>query len=52
MNYFLVTWFEELKYQPELEAYLFQNYPVYQQGEAYIIFDLKHPLASPSGSPQ
>ena len=44
MDYFLVTWFEELEYQPELKDLLFENYPVYEQGEGYLIFDLKRRL--------
>ncbi len=44
MDYFVITWFDELDYQPELRAQLFGNYPVYAQREGYIIFDLKHPL--------
>lgn len=42
--YFLITDFEELELQPELEEYLYANYPIYKEGEGYIIFDLTQPL--------
>ena len=38
--YFLVTDFEELKRQPKLSAHLV-TYPVYAQGEGYIIYQLR-----------
>ena len=38
--YFLVTDFEELKRQPKLSAHLVK-YPVYAQGEGYIIYQLR-----------
>lgn len=43
-DFFVVTWFEELDYQPELRARLYSGYPVYAQGDGYVIFDLKHPI--------
>ena len=43
-KYFLVTDMTEYDQQPELKAILSANYPVYDQGEGYIIFDLLHPL--------
>jgi hypothetical protein len=38
--YFLVTDFEELKRQPELRQHL-SAYPVYAQGEGYVIYQLR-----------
>jgi hypothetical protein len=38
--FFLVTDFEELKRQPELREQLV-TYPVYAQGEGYIIYQLR-----------
>jgi hypothetical protein len=43
VDFFLVTWFEEFEYQPELEAHLKGNYPVYDQNDAYMLFDLRKP---------
>jgi hypothetical protein len=42
--YFLVTDFDELSLQPELEEYLYTNYPTHGDGDGYIIFDLTQPL--------
>jgi 4-amino-4-deoxy-L-arabinose transferase-like glycosyltransferase len=43
-DYFLVTLFSEYESQPELKELLTQNYPVYSEGDGYILFDLRHPL--------
>jgi hypothetical protein len=43
-NYFLVTDLEEFNRQPELRERLFNSYPVYLEGNGYLIFDLKQPL--------
>jgi hypothetical protein len=42
--YFLVTDFEELELQPELKDQLYTNYPIYKDGDGYVIFDLTQPL--------
>lgn len=42
-NYFIVTDFDEFEHQPELRQFLYDNYPVFQQGDGYLIFDLRHP---------
>jgi hypothetical protein len=42
MSYFLVTDFEEFNRQPQLKERLFHSYPVYLEGDGYIIFDLKN----------
>lgn len=44
MDYFLVTLFNDLEAQPELKAALYEHYPIYQQGDGYVLFDLQHPL--------
>jgi len=43
MGYFLVTDFAELDRQPELKERLYRSYPIYSEGEGYLIFDLKNP---------
>jgi 4-amino-4-deoxy-L-arabinose transferase-like glycosyltransferase len=43
-KYFLVTDMAEYDQQPELKAMLTANYPVYDQGQGYIIYDLLHPI--------
>jgi hypothetical protein len=43
-KYFLVTLFNELDAQPLLKEKLYNTYPVSQQGDGFIIFDLDHPL--------
>ena len=45
-SYFLVTAFGQFKDQPQLQKTLADNYPVYAQGDGYIIYDLQNPLAS------
>ena len=42
--YFLVTDFDELELQPELEEYLYANYPIHMEGDGYLMFDLTQPL--------
>ena len=46
--YFLITLFNELNAQPELKAMLNDNFPIYADGEGYLIYDLRHPLNPPS----
>jgi hypothetical protein len=41
MDYFLVTLFGELDSQHQLKHMLYDNYPIYAQGDGYIIFDLR-----------
>jgi hypothetical protein len=43
--YFLVTDFDDFEKQPELKARL-ADYPVVEQGEGYLIYDLQPPLES------
>lgn len=42
-SYFLITQFAQLDNQPDLKQYLAEHYPVYAQGEGYLIYDLLHP---------
>jgi len=42
-NYFLVTAFGELDNQPELKDLLANHYPVFVEGNGYIIYDLTQP---------
>jgi hypothetical protein len=44
MSYFLVTDFDEFNRQPQLKDRLFNFYPVYAEGNGYLIFDLKNPI--------
>jgi hypothetical protein len=51
-SYFLITAFNQYNDQPDLKQMLTENYPVYSEGDSYIIFDLDHPLAAQgAGSP-
>jgi hypothetical protein len=34
--------FFELEQQPELKSRLYDNYPIIQQGDGYILFDLRN----------
>jgi hypothetical protein len=44
MSYFLVTDFDEFNKQSELKERLSTSYPVYWEGDGFVIFDLKKPL--------
>jgi hypothetical protein len=44
MSYFLVTDFDEFNRQQQLKDRLFNFYPVYAEGNGYLIFDLKNPI--------
>ena len=44
-EFFLVTLFSELDRQPVLKNLLYSDYSIYDQGDGYVIFDLRHPLA-------
>jgi hypothetical protein len=43
-SYFLITAFGQFNNQPELKQYLAGHYPVFAQGDGYLIYDLDHPL--------
>jgi hypothetical protein len=38
---FLVTNFEEFNRQPEVKAFLTETFPIFEEGEGYLIFDLR-----------
>jgi hypothetical protein len=40
-DFFLITDFAELDDQPQVKAMLAENYPVYRQGDDYLIYDLR-----------
>ncbi|MBI9049646.1 MAG: glycosyltransferase family 39 protein [Anaerolineaceae bacterium] len=44
-DYFLITAFQELGDQPVLEQILQAKYPLYAQGDGYMIYDLMHPVS-------
>jgi len=46
-KYFLVTMFGELDNQPVVKDLLYANYPIFDQTDEYVIFDLQHPLNQP-----
>jgi len=46
-SYFLVTLFDELDAQPLLKSKLYDTYPIYKQGDGYVLFDLDHPMNAP-----
>jgi 4-amino-4-deoxy-L-arabinose transferase-like glycosyltransferase len=39
--YFLVTQFSELEAEPDLKSTLYDHYPIYAEGDGYLIFDLR-----------
>jgi 4-amino-4-deoxy-L-arabinose transferase-like glycosyltransferase len=43
-DYFLVTQFDEFNAQAELKKMMYDTFPVLQDTDDYLIFDLKHPL--------
>jgi len=44
---FLITSLPELENQTELQKYLTTHYTLIDQGDGYLIFDLRHPLPAP-----
>jgi 4-amino-4-deoxy-L-arabinose transferase-like glycosyltransferase len=42
MDYFLVTMFSEFDAQPDLKEMLNKNYPVFSEGDGFILYDLRH----------
>lgn len=43
MDYFLVTLFSDLQAQPDLKNMLYDHYPIFQEGDGYVLFDLRSP---------
>jgi hypothetical protein len=46
-NYFLVAALDDFDAQTELKKILTEHYPVYKQGDGYLLFDLQHPITTP-----
>lgn len=46
MDYFLITSFNQLDNQPQLEEYLRTHFAIYSQGDGYLIYALRTPLSS------
>ena len=44
MDYFLITSFNQLEQQPQLADYLEAHFPIYSQGDGYLIYDLRAPF--------
>jgi hypothetical protein len=42
-DFFLVTMKNQFNKQPELQQLLYNNFPVYSEGDGYLIFDLRNP---------
>ncbi len=45
-EYFIVTMFNDFNALPMLKSYLYEHYPIYGEGDGYLIFDLTQPLES------
>jgi hypothetical protein len=43
-DFFLVTMKNQFEKQPELKKLLYDNFPVYAEGDGYLVFDLRNPL--------
>jgi hypothetical protein len=41
MDYFLITSFNQLDQQPMLAGYLERHYPIFSQGDGYLIYDMR-----------
>jgi len=48
MDFFLISSFSQLELQPNLAEYLASHFPIYSQGDGYIIYDLRAPLSTSS----
>jgi len=45
-DFFVVTLLGELENQPTLRSFLYENYPVYAQGDDFVVFDLQRSLST------
>ncbi|UCD99646.1 MAG: hypothetical protein JSV42_02640, partial [Chloroflexota bacterium] len=43
-DFFLVTMRNQFERQPELKNLLYENFPIFAEGDGYLIFDLRNPL--------
>jgi hypothetical protein len=50
-DYFLITMFSEFEAQPYLKTILMDHYPILQQDERMMLFDLRHLLSQPGEAP-
>ena len=41
-DYFVITAFSELDAQPQLKEILERDYPIFSQGDGYLVYDLRH----------
>lgn len=39
---FVITDFSEFERQPDVKEFLFENFPIYEEGEGFLIFDLRN----------
>lgn len=46
-KYFVITNFNQFERQPDLKDRLLSSYPILEQTEQYLIFDLEHPVSQP-----
>ena len=46
-NYFLIGALDDFDAQVALKEILTEHYPVYKQGDGYILYDLQHPFPTP-----
>ena len=42
-SFFLIADLDDFARQPEIKQRLYASYPVYSEGDGYLIFDLSHP---------
>jgi hypothetical protein len=47
-DYFVVTMMSEFNALPMLKSYLYDHYPIYAEGDGYLIFDLTQPKGTSS----
>jgi 4-amino-4-deoxy-L-arabinose transferase-like glycosyltransferase len=47
-DFFLVSDLVDFERQPDLKRRLYENYPVFSEGDGYVIFDLAHPYGGQS----
>ena len=45
-SFFLIADLDDFARQPELKQRLYASYPVYSEGDGYLIFDLGHPYGA------
>jgi 4-amino-4-deoxy-L-arabinose transferase-like glycosyltransferase len=48
-QYFIITDFEEFERQAAVKKILYENFPIFSEGNGYLIFDLRNPLRDGKG---